>query len=484
MAARILFLCGSPRRGKSASLLAARYLAKFLDSDHRFIDVAKAKLSADPSEADAGFEMVVTAMDEADAVVWTFGAWSWFVPVHLHRLLDKLFTQPGHDFSGKLAAAVMTSGGVGDDFALERVRFVSEQLGFAYLGDVSAEASPFMGPIGDEALTEQALRVLAGRMDRALASGYRPARFHAPVERRLLSSAHPGEGFAPEQSAPVEPSEAGGDKTIVALLGGRLESNPAARDLVDAFRRGSRNGIEVLELGEHEIKPCVGCYLCGTRPEGVCVLKDDYAAVRQRLERADGLVYIAASATGLIDPALKAFMDRGWDLAHRPRWQAKHAVVAAAGGGDLDRYATGILDNVVSKTGARIVASLPRSTADPTAYAATVRQAVEDLDRAMDEGWSHPDRFQVRASGWAFRDLAASKGMIMRADYAYHRDRGLFDAPGPGGWNAVMRLLFSSEKLEKAMLEKARAQRDQGRADRLQRYVDEGGRLGEGEEVE
>ncbi len=478
---RVLFLCGSPRRNKSVSTLTARYLAKFLDHDHAFLDLARAKLSSDPGCADPGFERVVEAMQAADAVIWTFGAWSWFVPTALHRLFDKLFTQGPPSLAGKLSAAVLCSGGVGDDFALERVRFVSEQLGFAHLGEVSAIASPFMGYIDDQALTEHACRVLAGRIDRALDEDYRPARVHPAVDPRLLSSAHPGPGFDLDPAPPVEPT---GEGTIVAVASKRLDDDPAARDVVASLRRFSANPVEVVELEALKLRPCAGCYLCGTRLEGVCVLKDDYADLRERLDRAAGLVYLANGATGLIDPVFKTFLDRSWDLAHRPRWHAKHGLVVVTGGGALDVEGVRILDNILSKTGTRVVAALAQSESPPSAFAATVRHAVQDLDRAMDEGWRHPDRFRVRASGWAFRDLAAAYGMVMKADYAYHRDRGLFDAPSPGGTNTLMRLAFSNEGLAKSMLTKARAQHDKARADRLQRHLEEGGRLGEGNEVE
>jgi putative NADPH-quinone reductase len=93
---KVLFLCGSPRRKRSASLCTAKYLARFLDYDHEFVDVAKAKLSTDPSEAEPAFLRIVEKMQTADAVVWTFGAWVLFVPVQMQYLLDKLFAQ-GYD---------------------------------------------------------------------------------------------------------------------------------------------------------------------------------------------------------------------------------------------------------------------------------------------------------------------------------------------------------------------------------------------------
>lgn len=74
MGKKIIFLCGSPRRKKSASLYTAKYLAQFLDNDFEFVDVVGAKLSIDPTEAEAAFLKIVEKIQSADAVIWTFGA--------------------------------------------------------------------------------------------------------------------------------------------------------------------------------------------------------------------------------------------------------------------------------------------------------------------------------------------------------------------------------------------------------------------------
>jgi hypothetical protein len=128
----------------------------------------------------------VEKMQTADAVVWTFGAWLLFVSVQMQYLLDKLFVQ-GYDFSGKVAAAVMTSVRVQDDFILNRVRFVSEQLGFGYVGDVSAVGNPFFGYVDDEEMTEDSCRILAGQLNRTLAEGMYPpdtiSRWNACISR-------------------------------------------------------------------------------------------------------------------------------------------------------------------------------------------------------------------------------------------------------------------------------------------------------------
>jgi len=165
MSKRILFLCGSPRGLKSASRITAEYLAKFLDYDYEFVDVGRAKLSNDPTLAEPAFVEIAEKMNRADAIVWVFGAWIWFVPLDLQYLFDKLFTLEGYDFKNKLAASVMTSVRVKDDYILERTRFVSEQLGMRYLGDVAAVGNPMTGYDDDEEVTEDSCRILAAQLN-------------------------------------------------------------------------------------------------------------------------------------------------------------------------------------------------------------------------------------------------------------------------------------------------------------------------------
>jgi multimeric flavodoxin WrbA len=475
---KVLFLCGSPRRKRSASLYTAKYLARFLDYDYEFVDVAKAKLSTDPSEAEPAFLKIVEKMQTADAVVWTFGAGVLFVPVQMQYLLDKLFAQ-GYDFRGKIAAAVMTSMHGYDDFILDRVHFVSEQLGFGYVGDVSAMGNPFFGYAGDEEVTENSCRQLVGQLNRTLADGYVPARHYPPVERRYLSSTYRGPGFAVEDP----PAPKTGDKTILVLTGNRLSEDSANASVIESIRRYSRNSVEVIELQDRHVGPCVGCYLCDFHGDGVCVLKkDEYEAINQHQHQVDGIVYVGTCASGMVDCHLKAFLDRGWGVAHRPSLKDKYGFVVATAGGPLEAEAAWYLQGVLNKTGTRCIAALTQSAADAPAFAATVRRTVEDLDRALDEKWQVADRFGTRGVAWTFRDLVATNGMLLKADYKFHKEHRMFDAPSPGGVNALMRLLFKSKKLEQRLMAMMQAQITKAREERLAAYLRRG-RFGEGEEI-
>lgn len=474
---KVLFLCGSPRRKRSASLYTAKYMARFLDYDYEFVDVAKAKLSTDPSEAEPGFLRIVEKMQTADTVVWTFGAWVLFVPVQMQYLLDKLFAH-GHDFSGNIAAAVMTSVRAHDDFILDRVRFVSEQLGFGYAGDVSAEGNPFFGYAEDEEVTEDSCRILAGQLNRTLADGYVPARHYPPVDRRYLTSTYRGPGFATDDP----PAPKTNDKTILILTGNRLSEDSANASVIESIRRYSRNSVEVIELQDRHVGPCVGCYLCDFNADGVCVRKDEYEAIKQHLHQVDGIVFVGTCASGMVDCHLKAFLERCWGIFHRPSLKGKYGFVVATGGGPLEAEAARYLRGVLNMTGTRCIAALTQSAADAPAFAATVRRMVGDLDRALDEKWQIADRFETRGVTGTFRDLVATSGMMLRADYRFYKEHRMFDAPSPGGVNALMRLLFKSKKMEQRLIATQQTRIAKAREERLATYLRRG-RLGEGEEI-
>jgi multimeric flavodoxin WrbA len=473
----ILFLCGSPRHKRSASLFTAKYLARFLDDDYEFVDVSGARLSTDPDEAEPAFLKIVEKMQTADAVVWTFGAWLLFVPVQMQYLFDKLFAQ-GYEFSGKIAAAVMTSVRVQDDLILNRVRFVSEQLGFGYAGDVSAVGNPFFGYVEDEATTEESCRIMAGQLNRMLSDGYVPARHYPQVGRNALLSTSRGTGFAVDDP----PASKTGNRTILVLTGNRLLEDPANASIIESIRRYSRNRIEVIEFQNRHVGPCVGCYLCDFNGDGLCILKDEYEAIKRRLHEADGIVIVGTCASGLVDCHLKAFLDRSWGIAHRPSLNGSYGFVTATGGGPLEAEAAGYLQGILNQFGARSIAALTQSAADGPAFAATVRRTVEELDRALDEQWQIASRFQNRATSWTFRDLAAVYGAALRADYRYHKEHRMFDTPSPGGVNALLRLLFRSRKLEQQLTSLKQIQIAKAREARLASWLQHG-RLGEGKEV-
>lgn len=476
-AQRLLFVCASPRRSRSASRATAEYLARFLDHDHEWLDVQGLALSADPAEADAGFAKAAERLQAADAVVFVFGAWTLFVPTELQRLFEKLLLQQERLLAGKLAACVMTSARVADDITLEHVRLVLESLGLAYLGDVSASGNPFFG-YSDEAETEASCRQLALRLDRALADGHRPAR-RTLASGRGLSPLWRGEAF----ETPGAEAAKTGTKRILVLTGHRLSDSPAVASVVEGVRRGSRNAVEVAEAAAHEIRPCAGCYQCIFSSEGRCAQRDDYEAIASRIERADGIVLAGVCSCSTVDAPLKTLLDRSFSVAHRPTWQGKQGFAVAVGGDDLEPEAALFLQRSLATRGVHSLGALSPACDTKERFAATLRRTVEDLDLAMEQGWSDADRFMARSVRRRFRDLAAENGMVLRADYRYYREHGGFPAVSDGGVQPLLRLLFRSKRVEKVVLDARRRAVEAGRSRRLEALLARGVRPGTGRKI-
>ena len=58
------------------------------------------------------------------------------------------------------------------------------------------------------------------------------------------------------------------------------------------------------------IKNCIGCYSCWVKTPGVCVLKDDYRSMGERLAFCDELLVISKCVYGSYSPFIRNVWDR------------------------------------------------------------------------------------------------------------------------------------------------------------------------------
>ena len=78
--------------------------------------------------------------------------------------------------------------------------------------------------------------------------------------------------------------------------------------------------FEYIFLKDANLKPCIGCYNCMAKGEDKCPLKDDRAAIEQKLLAADGFILSSPVYMHSVSWLMKNFMDRFAYLSHRPRF--------------------------------------------------------------------------------------------------------------------------------------------------------------------
>ena len=90
--------------------------------------------------------------------------------------------------------------------------------------------------------------------------------------------------------------------------------------------------FEYVHLKDVDLRPCKGCFVCFVRGEDRCPLKDDMAAIRQKIEGADGVIFVSPVYSMHVSYLMKQFIDRFAYTLHRPRYFDKYALAVAVTG--------------------------------------------------------------------------------------------------------------------------------------------------------
>jgi putative sterol carrier protein len=122
---------------------------------------------------------------------------------------------------------------------------------------------------------------------------------------------------------------------ILAVNGSPRGAGGNTEVLLQAFLKGAQEAgaeTEVIYLKDKNIKHCLGCFTCWSKTPGVCVHKDDMAAIIEMMKAQDVMVYAMPLYVFTVPGLFKDFMDRlipfaqpqiekrGDHFIHPPRW--------------------------------------------------------------------------------------------------------------------------------------------------------------------
>jgi NAD(P)H-dependent FMN reductase len=110
---------------------------------------------------------------------------------------------------------------------------------------------------------------------------------------------------------------------IIAIMGspkGRGAGYRVVRKIEDRMRAMGNIEFEYLFLKDANLKPCTGCYTCMAIGEDKCPLKDDRAAIEQKLLAADGVILSSPVHVANVSGLMKNFIDRFAYRNHRPQF--------------------------------------------------------------------------------------------------------------------------------------------------------------------
>jgi len=471
---KVLFLCGSPRGHASTSFYFAQYTTNFLEHEFDFIDIPRAKLSINSQVSEPGFQAIVHKMKQADIFVWVFGVNAFQMPAQMQYFFDKLFTND-HDFTGKLAACIITSRRIKDDHALTRMRFVSEQLGLGYLGDVSADGETFFHS-PEEEIAESSCRRLAHKINKALAKNYLPAPQTRPLPRKFLSAKYFGQPVdIPADSLSQKKHKKA--KKIIILTGCALSRNHTASAIAKLCDKFSKHKIEVIELEKYKIKPCRGCYFCMIDKACNCRLQDDVIKIIEQLKQAQGIILIANCASGLIDAYLQTFLDRVSRLFYQPCLKNKYGFGVVSGADVWGKGALEYVRDTLNAWGVNCLGELMRIEDESPMFVQTLMHEISELDTAIEQQWQIADRFSARSFRLGLAQHIKKHGLILQGEYAFFKKNKMLSDFKETWPEKIIRFLLKNSFLRIKTISILSEQTKRKRAMRLEKQIKDNSRL-------
>ena len=139
--------------------------------------------------------------------------------------------------------------------------------------------------------------------------------------------------------------------------------------------------FEYLFLKDANLKLCTGCYLCMTKGEDKCPLKDDRAAIEQKVLAADGVILSSPVYVDNVSWLMKNFIDRFAYTNHRPCFHHQKVLTVANTGVGGQKKTLSALKNALG--GQRISGNVHELAIATPPWPQTER-AVAKKERAVD----------------------------------------------------------------------------------------------------
>lgn len=218
--------------------------------------------------------------------------------------------------------------------------------------------------------------------------------------------------------------------------GARGGTGRIAAWVIDACCAGGAEATRY-DLAEMKIERCLGCGRCMNT--GDCPIQDDVTSIHAAWRTADIVILSSPTHVFHVTDLMKSFIDRTAGYYHRPPLEGTYAAVVTSSAGMGETAVVRYLANCLEILGAAYVGSVggtyrpPTRLWDPELVEQRARRLGEELIACVREKRSFPLSDEVVAQRRFLRELIQRNRRIFRADYAYWKEHGWFDAlPGTG----------------------------------------------------
>ena len=410
----IAVLNGSPKGEISVTVQYVKFIAKkFPEHTFRLLHIAHDIHKYEKDQKN--FEKIITAVREADGVMWAFPLYSFLVAAQYKRFIEMIWERGGEEaFRDRYTCAFSTSVHYFDHTAHNYIRGICDDLGMKFVESFSAEMDDIFVDKRRSALLKW-----AGEFLRAIDAKAPTVRVNPPVAAEPFSY-RPG-----KRGRKIDAAEL---KIRVLADIGNQRSNVAK--MVKRFCGALKGDVRVYDLAHVPMKGgCLGCVQCAF--DNRCAYRDGFVDFfNQELRGADITVFAGPIRDRYLSSRMKMFRDRSFFNGHIPLNVGKQVGFIISG--PLGRLPNlrDILQGNTEVSGGNLAGIVTDEGGDSAQIDALIDDfAARSVDYARDQ-YVRPPTFLGVGGHKILRDqIWARLRFPFTADFQYYSEHGLFDFP-------------------------------------------------------
>ena len=424
----ILVLNGSPKGKYSITLQTVLYLEK-LNPTHQF-DVLNVGQTIKSLEKD--FSKAVTAVENADLLLFSYPVYTFIAPCQLHRFIE-LLKAAKLDLSGKFATQITTSKHFYDVTAHRYIQDNCMDLGLKFIRGLSADMDDLLCEKGQKEAADF-FRYVLWSMERNHFEPF-PVPQSAPVH-------------APVTVPAVKPMDKKGDVVIVTDCS---HDDTQLTAMIERFRARFPRKTRIVNLREYPFKGgCLGCFNCAI--SGKCIYKDgfdDY--LRNTIQTAQSIVYAFSIKDHSMGALFKMYDDRQFCNGHRTVTIGMPMGYIISGDYS-NEFNLQMIVEARAQVGGNFLAGVATDEQDPDTQ---IDRLAAQLSYSISKKHKQPQNFFGIGGMKVFRDLIWLMQGMMKADHKFYKAHGQYDFPQKQ-WPTMLKMylvgaLLSSPQIKSKM---------------------------------
>lgn len=412
----ITVLSGSPKGKHSVTLQSVNYISK-LFPEHTFDVFHIGQTIKSLMEDDEAFDTVMASVTTSDLIIWATPVYISLVPAQYKRFIEKIFSSgAAHLFKGKYSSVITTSISFFDNYAVDYLRAISDDLGMLFAGSYATDSYNLLSEEGQTKHTHFAAQLFEDVQAKAL-FGNRTS--------PLSYSWHV------YKNGPAPVTVDTGTKKVLLIQDEHYDGTNLGH-MVDRCVAGFKTDIEVVTLSDLTIKgDCLGCIQCGFDHQCIYEGQDDFIPfAKEKVARADILILAGEVKDRWLSSTWKQFFDRSFYQNHVPTLKDKQIGFLISG--PLTQMATlkGTIDAITEWQGAHVVDTVTDEVEESAFIDARIDTLVRRLAAFAERGYIRPATFVGIGGRKIFRDdVWGRHRFVFQADHAHYEANGLYDFP-------------------------------------------------------